>query len=65
MNKNINGMKDKNLSVNDIEKILKTLTHEEISEFRNDLKKSGNPYYLLRSLYYDYTQQVWIAPNDL
>ena len=49
-----------NMTENEIEILVEHLEHKDIVGLRERLKLSGNKNYLLRVLYFDYKNQVWI-----
>lgn len=48
------------MTVNELEQMIKTMTHAEIIELRDKLKADKSSLANFRPLYYDYTAQVWI-----
>lgn len=53
-------MEVSNMSENEVEILVEHLEHKDIVDLRERLKVAGNKNYLLRVLYFDYKQQVWI-----
>lgn len=61
--KNARTERDKHMAYSELSGLIDKLSHAERIRLRTELENAGERR-LLRSLFYDYSNQVWIEPVD-